>query len=400
MSDSNKATPTALIHHPYQPPAGFESPVVGVHKGSTVFFPNVAALRNHHWLDKQAYTYGLHGTPTTFTLEARLATLEGATHVMLTPSGLAAITSVDMALLAAGDAVLLPDNAYNPSKEFARHELAQWGIAHRLYDPMQPQTLRAALGPDAKLVWLEAPGSVTLEFPDLPALIRTVREAAPQAVIALDNTWGAGLAFDAFELADGLGVDLTVHALTKYPSGGGDVLMGSVACRDDALYKRLAMTHSRLGLGVAANDAESLLRSLPSLPLRYAAQDASARRIAEWAAGQRPLVHRVLHPALPGSPGHQHWAATCRAAAGLLTLEFDAAIEPAKIDAFVEGLALFRIGWSWGGPVSLAVPYKAGPQLRQLGSPYAGVLVRLSIGLESTDDLIADLAASLARLRG
>jgi len=391
---ARKGKATELIHHPYQPPAGFESPVVAVHKGSTVFFANVAALRNHHWLDKQAYTYGLHGTPTTFSLEARLATLEGAKHVMLAPSGLAALTSVNMALLARGDAMLLPDNVYNPSKEFARHELAQWGIAHRLYDPMQPGSLGAALGPDVKLVWLEAPGSVTLEFPDLPALIRTVREAAPQAVIALDNTWGAGLAFNAFEL----GVDLTIHALTKYPSGGGDVLMGSVACRDDALYQRLAMTHSRLGLGVAANDAEALLRSLPSLPLRYAAQDASARRVAEWAATQGPVIRRVLHPALPGSPGHEHWAATCRAAAGLLTLEFDPAIEAAKVDAFVEGLSLFRIGWSWGGPVSLAVPYRAS-FIRQLGSAYAGTLVRLSIGLESTDDLIADLAAGLERLK-
>jgi cysteine-S-conjugate beta-lyase len=396
MSEARRDPSTALIHHPYRAPAGFDSPVVGVHKASTVFFPDVAALRSHQWLDKQAYTYGLHGTPTTFTLEARLATLEGAEHVLLAPSGLSALTNVNMSLLAAGDAMLLPDNVYNPSKEFARHEMAQWGIAHRLYDPMEPESLRGALGADVKLVWLEAPGSVTMEFPDLPVLIRMVREAAPQAVIALDNTWGAGLAFDAFAL----GVDLTIHALTKYPSGGGDVLMGSVACRDEALYKRLAMTHSRLGLGVGVNDVEAVLRALPSLPLRYAAQDAAGRRLAAWAAAQAPTIRRVLHPAWPGSPGHANWAAICRAAAGLLTLEFDPAIDPERVDAFVEGLSLFRMGWSWGGPVSLAVPYQAGPRLRQLGSPYDGVLVRLSIGLESADDLIADLAAGLQRLRG
>lgn len=390
---------TDLIHHAYQPPAGFGSPAVPVHKGSTVYFDSVAALRNHHWLDKQAYTYGLHGTPTTFTLEARLATLEGARHVLLAPSGLAALTTVDMALLASGDTVLLPDNAYHPSKEFARHELAHWGIAHRLYDPMDPASLRAGLGADVKLVWLEAPGSVTMEFPDLPALVRTVREAAPQAVVALDNTWGAGLAFSPFDLAglDGQGVDLTIHALTKYPSGGGDVLMGSIACRDDALYRRLALAHSRLGLGVGANDVELVLRALPSLPLRYAAQDAAGRRVAQWAAGQQPVIRRVLHPAMPGSPGHAHWQATCRAAAGLLTLEFDPAIAADAVDAFVDGLHRFRIGWSWGGPVSLAVPYQAS-RLRQLGTPYEGVLVRLSIGLEDPDDLLADLAAGLARL--
>lgn len=259
---------------------------------------------------------------------------------------------------------------------------------------MQPETLRAALTPEVKLVWIEAPGSVTLEFPDLPQLVRIVREAAPQATIAFDSTWSAGLAFCAFDF----GVDVTIHALTKYPSGGGDMLMGSIACRDDGLYERLAMTHSRLGLGVGANDAEAVLRALPTLPLRYAAQDASARRIAEWATTQVPTVRRVLHPALPGSPGHEHWAAISRAAAGLLTLEFDPAISPERVDAFVDGLNLFRIGWSWGGPVSLAVPYQS-PRMRQLGGGYEGVIVRLCIGLEATDDLIADLQTGLDRLR-
>ncbi|MDH4288469.1 MAG: PLP-dependent transferase, partial [Aquincola sp.] len=185
---------TLLIHHPYRAPAGFESPAVPVAKGSTVFFPNVAALRSRTWVDRSAYTYGLHGTPTTFTLEERLATLEGGTHCVLVSSGLAAITLVDIALLSSGDAVLLPDNAYGPSKTFARHELAQWGIAHAFYDPLDPATLAAAITPATKLVWLEAAGSVTLEFPDLRTLVRTARERAPQALVALDNTWGAGLA--------------------------------------------------------------------------------------------------------------------------------------------------------------------------------------------------------------
>ncbi|MFG6449550.1 trans-sulfuration enzyme family protein [Roseateles sp. BYS180W] len=389
---------TQLIHHDYRAPDTFESPAVGVHKAATVFFPTVADLRSRRWVDRSAYTYGLHGTPTTFTLEARLATLEGARHVILAPSGLSALTVVNMSLLRSGDVVLLPDNVYGPSKDFAQHELAQWGIAYRLYDPMQPQSLREALSPEVKLVWTEAPGSVTLEFPDLPELVRCVREHAPQAKVALDNTWGAGLAFNAFELGQGLGVDLTVHALTKYPSGGGDVLMGSIACRDPALYETLAWTHSRLGLGVGANDAEALLRSLPSMALRYAAQDASARRIAHWAAEQGAPIRRVLHPALPGSPGHEHWAALCRSAAGLLTLEFDPALPARRVDAFVDGLKRFRIGWSWGGPFSLAVPYRAGA-MREMGTAYEGVLVRLCIGLEHTDDLIADLAAGLDALR-
>ncbi len=401
-SPSDKALDKATeqIHHPYRAPADFESPVVPVHKASTVYFPSVAALRERQWVDKSAYTYGLHGTPTTFTLEERLASLEGARHVLLAPSGLSALTLVNMACLQAGDAVLLPDNVYAPSKDFARHELARWGISHRLYDPMQPASLTAQLDREVKLVWLEAPGSVTLEFPDLRGLVRAVREKAQQAVIALDNTWGAGLAFNPFELGEAggptLGVDLTIHALTKYPSGGGDVLMGSVACRDTALHERLAWTHSRLGLGVGANDVELLLRSLPSMALRYAAQDASARKIAEWVQAQ-PQVMRVLHPALRGSPGHAHWASHCSAAAGLLTLEIDARYSPQQVDALVDSLRYFRIGWSWGGPVSLAVPYQA-KAMRKLGTAYEGTLVRLCIGLEATDDLIADLGAALARL--
>jgi len=387
-----RAKRTVLIHHPYKPPEGFDSPVVPVAKGSTVFFDNTAALRSRRWVDKSGYTYGLHGTPTTFTLEQRLATLEGARHVLLAPSGLAAIALVNQALLQAGDELLLPDNVYGPSKALARNELARWGITHRLYDAMDAASLSAAITPKTKLVWLEAPGSVTLEFPDLRGLLAAAREANPQATLALDNTWGAGLAFDAFEL----GVDVTVHALTKYPSGGGDVLMGSIACNDDALRETLSMTHSRLGNNVGLNDAELLLRSLPSLAVRYAAQDAAARRVADWCA-PRPEIARVLHPARSGSPGHEHWVRHCRAAAGLLTLEFDPRYTPEQVDAVIDALELFRIGWSWGGPVSLAVPYRA-DQLRSLPTPYRGTLVRLAIGLEDTDDLCADLARALGKL--
>ena len=394
MTDRKDALATALIHHPYVAPPEFDALPPGVFKASTVFFPNVAAMRTRRWDDKSGYTYGLHGTPTTFTLEARLATLEGAQHVLLVPSGLSAITLVDMALLSAGDEVLLPDNVYGPSRSFAAHELKQWGISCRMYDPMDPVSLVVALSPKTKLVWLEAPGSVTLEFPDLRRLVREARVHAPQAVVALDNTWGAGIAFNAFDLGEGQAVDVTVHALTKYPSGGADVLMGSVACRDDALHQRLAWCHSRLGLGVGANDVEALLRGLPSLALRYAAQDAAGRRIAEWCAGRSEFV-RVLHPALPDSPGHAHWAGLCSAAAGLVTVEFDPRTSAAQVDAFVDALRLFRIGWSWGGPVSLAVPYQP-KAMRALATPYRGTLVRLCIGLEAVEDLVGDLAQALA----
>lgn len=400
----NQPPPTAkiateLIHHPYEAPAGFASVPPGVFKASTVIFEDTAALRTREWKDKSGYTYGLHGTPTTFVLEERLATLEGGKQAILAPSGLAAIALVGQSLLKTGDELLLPDNVYGPSREFARNELAQWGIATGFYDPMDVASLAAAITPRTKLVWLEAAGSVTLEFPDLPGLLRVIRQHA-DIVAALDNTWGAGLAFNPFELGvphpktgtDTCGVDLTIHALTKYPSGGGDVLMGAVITRDEPLHLRLKLTHMRLGIGVGLNDVELVLRGLPSVALRYAAHDAAARQVARWLA-QRPEVSRVLHPALSGSPGHEHWAATCQGAAGLVSMVFDAERFSAdRVDAFVEAMRLFRIGYSWGGPMSLVVPYKV-QGMRRFGflAGRSGSLVRLAIGLEDVGDLIADL---------
>ena len=402
MSDEKRpdAPSTQQIHHDYVAPAGFAAVAPALHRASTVLFENVAAMRASHWLDKTTYTYGLHGTPTSFTLEARLATLEGGTHALLAPSGLAAIALVDQSLLSGGDTVLIPGNAYFPNRSLAAHELARWGIAHRFYDPMDVDSLRAALGPDVALVWIEPPGSITLEFPDLRALVRTVRAHAPRAVVAIDNTWGSGIAFDAFDLEPGatpaLGADLTIHALTKYPSGGADVMMGSVVTRSQALHDQLALTHCRLGLGVGPNDVELVLRGLQTVALRYAAQDAATRRIAQWALG-RPEFVRVMHPATPGSPGHEHWAAQCRAAAGLVSVEFDPGYAPERVERFVDDLRLFGIGWSWAGPMSLAVPYRAGTE-RVSGPAYKGSMVRLSIGLEAVEDLIADLEAALEKL--
>jgi cysteine-S-conjugate beta-lyase len=308
-------------------------------------------------------------------------------------SGLAAISTVNLALLKTGDQMLLPNNIYGPNKTLARHELQGWGIEHALYNPMDVASLQSALKPNTKVVWLEAPGSVTLEFPDLRALVRTVRERAPQAVIALDNTWGAGIAFNAFDLGDGQAVDVTVHALTKYPSGGGDVLMGSVTCCDQKLHEPLALSRSRIGHGVGANDVELVLRGLPSMHLRYAAQDASARTFAAWCSKQSAFK-RVLHPPTPGSPGHEHWASLCTGAAGLVTVEVDPKFSKAQVDAFVDALALFHIGWSWAGPISLAVPYD--PKLLRDGkSDYQGQLVRFCIGLEAAEDLVADAAQAM-----
>jgi cysteine-S-conjugate beta-lyase len=388
-------TSTRLIHHPYVPPAGFTAPQPGVFKASTVIFPNVAALQARNWKDKGGYTYGLHGTPTTFLLEERIATLEGGRDTLLVPSGLAAIALVDMAVLQSGDEVLIPDNAYGPGKELARQELARWGITHRFYDAMKPDALDAAIGPATKLVWLEAAGSITMEFPDLRALVRVAHTRG--VLTALDNTWGAGLAFNAFDLGDGLGADLSAHALTKFPSGGGDVLMGAVTTRDHDLHLRLKATHMRMGWGVGANDVEAVLRALPSLALRYSAQDAAARALARWWQAQ-PQVSRVLHPALEGSPGHESWCSLCSQAAGLFSVVFDERHPRERVHSFVDALKLFKLGYSWAGPVSLVVPYDF--DVIRPGSTWRGTLVRFSLGLEDVQDLQHDLATALQDVFG
>ena len=438
---------THLIHHPYTPPATFAAPQVAVHKASTVIFPNVAAMRTREWKDKSGYTYGLHGTPTTFILEERIATLEGALQCVLVPSGLAAIANVDFALLATGDEVLISDNAYGPGKVLAAGELAQFGITHRYYDSMDPADLAAKITHKTKLVWLEAPGSVTMEFPDLIALVKVCK--ARGVLCALDNTWGAGLAFNAFDLegkraradsartdvssagadlnldnADVVGVDISIQALTKYPSGGGDVLMGSVVTRDEALGLKIKLTHMRMGTGVAANDAELILRNIPSIALRYRAHDIAARQLAAWLQ-TRPEVDVVLHPALPGAPGYAQWKQLCAPvlpaqaamdnlvinaassdsaypglAAGLFSIVFKPQYTTAQVDAFCDALKLFKLGYSWGSHLSLVVPYDIASMRDATVAhwPYRGTLVRFSIGLEDVRDLQADMAQAMGAL--
>jgi cystathionine beta-lyase len=396
---------TDLIHHAYVPPAGFEAPQPGVFKASTVIFPSVAAMRNREWKDKSAYTYGLHGTPTSYQLEERLCTLEGGLQCVLVPSGLAALALVALSVLKSGDEVLLPDNVYGPNKALVEGELMHWGISHQYYDPMDPQDLEAQISSRTKLVWLEAAGSVTLEFPDLLAQLKICKQR--KVLTALDNTWGAGLAFKPFDLvpdaSPALGVDISVHALTKYPSGGGDVLMGSVITRDPALHLRIKLTHMRLGLGVGMNDVELILRSLPSMALRYRAHDEATRTLALWADTQAEFV-QVLHPSLPGSPGHAHWKALCvnglGGAAGLFSVMLDARFSQAQTDAFCDALALFKLGYSWGGPMSLVVPYELA-QMRTAWPIYLekGTLVRFSVGLEDVLDLQLDIAQALKVFR-
>jgi cystathionine beta-lyase len=385
---SAKSIQTTLVHSDYVAPAGFDAFPPATHRASTVLFANTAAMRASQWKDKTAYTYGLHGTPTTFTLEGKLAEIEGGNHCLLTPSGLSAIAMVDFALLKSGDDVLLPENVYNPNRELGRWLSADFGVTARYYDPMIGAGIAALIQPNTKLLWAEAPGSVSMEVPDLPALCHAAHERG--VLVALDNTWSAGLALRGFEL----GADIVMHALTKYQSGGADLLMGAVITRDRALNDRLALSHMRLGLGVSPDDAYLVQRGLPTMKMRFERHDASARELAAWFKA-RPEIAKVLHPAFEDCPGHAFWQRDFTGAGGLFSVVFDPRFDEGQVDRMVDALTLFGIGYSWGGPNSLVMPYRV-KSLRDQWE--GGVLVRFNVGLEDPADLIADLAQAFDAL--
>jgi cystathionine beta-lyase len=373
---------------------GFESFAVPVARASTVVFPDLATMRALVWSDDSKWRYGLHGTPTTIALAQRLAAIEGGEHALLQPSGLAAISNVYFALVKAGDHVLVPDNAYSPNREHADWLAADFGLEVTYYDPMTGAGIADSIRPNTKLIWLEAPGSVTMEVQDVPAIVAVARTHG--IVTAIDNTYSAGLAFKPFEH----GVDISVQALTKYQSGGSDILMGATITRDVELHKKLKRARMRMGIGVSADDASLVLRSLPSMKLRYEAHDRSALPLARWLK-TRPEVAAVLHPALEDCPGHSFYERDFSGGAGgLFSIVFDGRYNAAQVDAFVEALELFAIGWSWGGAHSLAMPYNVRSMRTASQWPYEGVLVRFYIGLEAEADLRADLEAALVKALG
>jgi cystathionine beta-lyase len=288
--------------------------------------------------------------------------------------------------LQSGDTVAVPDNAYAPNRDLAQDLLKKMGIQCLNYDPCAP----GEFPPSTRLVWIEAPGSVSLEVPDVPALVRAAQRVG--AVTAMDNTWSAGLAYQP--LAHG--VDVVMQALTKYPSGGADVLMGVACTRHREHHLAIKHAHMRLGLGVGADDAWLVLRGLATLRLRYEQHDRVARHLALWM--QRcPQVNRVLHPALPEHPGHDVWRRDFTGAAGLFSVALAPHFSPRQVEAFVDALRVFRLGYSWGGPVSLVMPYDMA-RLRQFGDwPAGSMLVRFSVGLEPAEVLQADIEQALAQ---
>ena len=388
MPSTNRNAPrhsdTILTHagrHPREN-HGFVNPPV--YHASTVLFPDTAALAP----GAQKYRYGRRGTPTSDALEEALRELEGAAGVRLAPSGMAALALALMSVTKAGDHVLVTDNAYAPTRQFADRVLTRHGVDVGYFDP-SGKDFAARLRPNTAAVLLEAPGSLTFEMCDVPALAGAAR--AHGAVTIMDNTWASPL----FCRPLALGVDLSVQAGTKYIVGHADVMLGAVAANARTL-KGLVDTHGLLGLCVGPDDIYLGLRGLRTMGVRLRQHQASAYEIAAWLE-TRPEVARVRYPALPSDPGHAVWKRDFTGAAGLFACDFSKRFTAADRDRFVDALRLFGIGYSWGGFESLAVPVHLGG-IRTVTEKPAAASVRLHIGLEDLRDLKADLTGAFAAL--
>jgi cystathionine beta-lyase len=358
-----------------------------IERASTILFDDVAQMRGTR-AALGTYNYGLQGTATQWALAEALTELEpGAAGTVLYSTGLASITTPLLALLAPGDELLAPDNVYGPTRHFCDTFLSRYGVATRYYDPLVGTGIAALIGESTRAILLESPGSLTMEVQDVPGICGVARDRGVATL--LDNTWATPLLFKAIAA----GVDISMIAGTKYVGGHADVMLGAATATAEH-YQRLQQVSWDLGHGLSPDDAWLGSRGLRTMAVRLKQHEESALRVAEWLSRQ-PNVGRVLHPALRDCPGHEHWSRDFKGSSGLFSFELRDSTD-AERAAFVDRLELFGIGYSWGGYESLAIPVD--PQ-RTVTEPPARNLVRLHIGLEDPDDLIADLASSLERVR-
>jgi cystathionine beta-lyase len=362
-----------------------------VYRASTILFPTVAEWEASrvHANRFNLLRYGQLGTPTTFALEEAIATLEGGYRAMLLPSGLAAATTVMLALLKSGDHLLMTDSAYQPTRHFCKAHLERYGIATTFYDPCIGGEIASLIRPETRLVFLESPGSITFDVQDIPAIVRAAH--ARGALVAIDNTWATPYFLPAMQL----GVDVSVIAATKYIGGHADVLLGTITTTEP-LYERVRSMVAELGYCVSPDDAFLALRGLRTLGLRLERHHANAAKVAEWLSG-RPEVARVMYPALPGDPGHAIWKRDFRGASGLFGVVLNP-VPKTAVDAMLNSLVLFGMGASFGGFESLAIPMDS-TRLRKLVGSSEVRYLRLHIGLEDPDDLIADLEHGFAQMQ-
>ena len=354
-----------------------------IQRASTVLLPNAASL-----YDPSMVSYGRASLVVRDALAEAIAEMEGAAGVRLFPSGLAAMTGTLLALLKAGDGILVCQHVYRPTRKFCDKTLKRFGIDVSYY----PQTLPAAelmgmVTGKTRVIVLESPGSLSFEMQDVAAIASAARERGVLTV--MDNTWGAGLLFKPLEH----GVDISCQALTKYVGGHSDVFMGSAAARDGAMLKPLEAAMHEVGWSVSPEDAYLMLRGLRTLPTRLERHGRSSLQVAEWLREQ-PEIREVIHPALPGSRGHDLWARDYTGACGLFGFVFQPAPEKA-VEAFLDALTLFGLGFSWGGHESLAIHCDPQRKTGAVLGDYGGPLMRLHVGLEDPGDLIEDLKAGL-----
>ncbi|MBV7481426.1 cystathionine beta-lyase [Bordetella sp. BOR01] len=359
-----------------------------VWRASTVVFDSLDEFVQRKQRQPDGFSYGITGTPTARLLEARIAQLEGGRHCVLAPSGAAALMTTVMGFVRGGDHLLVSAACYGSLKTFAEHWLARLGVEVELYDPCIGAGIEALIRPATRLVCIEAPGTVTMEMADVPAIAEVARRRG--VLTMMDNTWASPLGFRPLEH----GIDFSVEAATKFFAGHSDVLMGSISMNDAGHYAVLRETQSILGQQVSPDDCFLVLRGLETLQLRVQAQSAATQAITQWLAGQ-PLVERLLYPPLASDPGHARWKRDFRTHGCLFSMILAPAPEQA-FHAFFDSLQHFAIGASWGGVHSLAAYYPAALQAGRAFSATDRPVVRLSIGLEDAQSLKDDLQAALA----
>ena len=386
MADKPKSrrVATRLIHPERYASTDFTSLAVPTYRGSTVVFGSLGDVGDTN--DDSQYRYGLYGTPTTRDLAIRIAAIEGAEHCLIVPSGQAAIALPYLAFCKTGDHVLLTESAYGPNTELAADILNRMGVEVERYNPMIGGGIAGLIRDNSRLIWTESPGSITMEIQDVPAICAAARERG--VLVAIDNTYGAGMLFDAFKA----GVDISIQALTKYAAGHSDLLLGSIATRDKKLDRLLREAQRLTGMGVSPDDCSLGLRGLKTLDVRLQRLEQSALTVARWLYDHRESI-TMLHPAFADCPGHDIWKRDWTGSASIFSIIFNHWTRD-QVERFVDSLQLFKIGYSWGGANSLVMSYAGLKWPTRESGP---LLVRLNIGLEDPQDLIEDLEQALAK---
>lgn len=391
MAKAPRKDRTILTHAGNDPDANFGVVNPPIYRASTILYPTLRDMRELSQKPYDTVYYGRYGTPTTFAFEAAVAELEGAERAVALPSGLAACTGALLSFLKSGDHLLMVDSVYEPTRGFCDRQLSRFGISTTYYDPLIGADIAKLIQPNTKVVYLESPGSHTFEIQDAPAIAAAAR--ARGCISMIDNTWATPLYFKPFEF----GIDLSIHAATKYIAGHSDLMMGVITMRDEH-YKQVKTQVHGLGMAVSPEDCWLALRGLRTLNARLAQHQQAGLALARWLQA-RPEVERVLHPGLPDHPGHKLWQRDFKGASGLFGIILKP-FDDERVAAMLDGLTIFGKGFSWGGYESLLIPSHLNAARTVKPWKVGGPTLRVHAGLEDPDDLIADLDAGFARLRG